>query len=152
MRIPSSIFAVGLMAMGSAVSAQSPARPLSPTPAEVEAIGTALVDAVGTAKSRILLFGRFSPGFAGTTIRYVADGSPAVRPAFFKASNNPDLAGLWNKAYANWGDGLWVEMIFVVDHGRVNLTLHYPDQVDFNSSYSEAASKAERELLGRKRD
>jgi hypothetical protein len=133
-----------------AISAPAWAQP-SPSPAELDQIGHALIDAVGTPDARILFFGRFDDGFAAYAIRYIADGSTELRPAFFRRESDPHVTAVWTAARARLGENVWHELTYVLDHGRVRVALHYREQIDPAVDFDTAATAVEREFAGQAR-
>jgi len=111
---------------------------LHPSPDAVEAIGHALLEAVGRTDAVILLYAVVDEGMTATAIRYVPDGAAAVHDI----AEQPDrlaaaLADAWRAARAGMPSSAWREMIYVVDHGRVRVTLLYPEEVDVERTFHE---------------
>jgi hypothetical protein len=70
-----------------------------------------------------------------------------VQAAFLDEKRAPDITAIWKRERAKLGDRVWWEMVYVVDHGQVDLKLRYADDVDWDSTYSDAATLIENETF-----
>ena len=118
--------------------AQSQAPVLSPSPEDLDRVGHALVDLVGTADARILLYAEVRGSDLLYETRYLADGETTPRRAL--PSNDALLnavADAWRNAHARMGDNVWRVLVYRLDHGRLNARVLYAGDYDPNISFDD---------------
>ena len=102
---------------------------MTPSPERIEEIGRLLLRNAEVEQSKVLIFAEFDDGWMGGVIRYLPDGGRQLRSADFSQELTVALMNAWDEAVAELGDGAWRGMIYVLDHGRVNVRLLYADEL-----------------------
>lgn len=136
---------LGIALWAGAIAAPVAAQPAgAPSPATIEEIGLALHDAAGTADAKIVLYAYFDDENSIVTIRYRVDGSPDILPLFLPRGAI-DLPRLYRELGSPAGI---MEMVYVLDHGRLDVSLRYPEQIPRGTTSRERMEAAVREHLG----
>lgn len=137
------LLAIGLW-LG-AISMPAAAQPAgAPSTQSVQSIGLALQEAAGTAEAKFVLYAYFDDSNSIVTIRHVLAGSTEIKPLFL-AQGSIDLPRLYRELGSP--DGI-MEMIYVLDHGRLDMILRYPDQIPPGTTSRQRMEAAVREHLG----
>ena len=100
-----------------------------PSPERINQIGHLLLRNEGVENSKLLLFAEFDDDWMGADIRLLPDGATQLRQAFPGQEMTDVLMNTWEEARDGLGEGAWRGLMYVLDHGQVDITLLYPEEL-----------------------
>jgi hypothetical protein len=110
---------------------------------------TALTEAP-TVGGRLLLYGEVEDGVVSADLFFIEDPKAPVRFRFGSLGLQDLLVSLWEKWQAVPGNKEWRTLAYVIDDGKIDLNIKYPDQLVEDEDVSDRRPRVVKEYFGDK--
>lgn len=113
-----------------------------------QAIGQEALASAPKLGGRLLVYTEIEDGVVSADLFYAQSPSEPIRFRFCSPAMKDLVASLWEKWRSIPGNREWRVMSYVIDGGKFNIDLTYPDQVDEDEDLSDRRPLAVQKYFG----